>query len=243
MLNINPYEFIRLIHPRMTKALLCVVAFFLLFVASAISGFAQVSEDENGKIVLDQKVLTLQCRPGARGRNEASKSFVVKAQTQLKAKTGKEEYKYSVEYGKLVVNGSKAEWDLTGERPGTYRLSVTVIKDGQTLGHYDDNLKILDGECITDCDCPTLGVMPSLETVKNGETLTFIASLSGGASVSYTWTVKNGEIIEGQGTAEIKVRAKRNAALDAVTATVSIGGLDPDCHCLTEASASVTIIL
>ncbi len=227
----------------MTKSLLFVVTLFLSFAVSASSGFAQISADENGKLVLDQKVLTLQCPPGARGRGEASKSLVVKAKTQLKVKTGKEEYKYSVEYGKLVVNGSKAEWDLAGEHPGTYRLSVAIVKDGQILGHYDDYLKVLDGECIIDCECPTLGVMPSLETVKNGETLTFIASLSGGASVSYAWTVKNGEIIEGQGTAEIKVRAKRNATLDTVTATVSISGLDPDCHCMTEASASATIIL
>ncbi|HRI05126.1 MAG TPA: hypothetical protein PLL77_15420 [Pyrinomonadaceae bacterium] len=228
---------------KITKTVLCSVTVFLLIITSASLAAAQITEDENGKMILDQKVLTLQCRPGFRGRGESSKSFVVKAQTQLKEKTGKEDYRYSVEYGKLVVNGSKAKWDLTGERPGTYRLNVVVLKKGQTVAQYDTNVKIEENICGGDCECPTLTVNTSSETVKNGETLTFIASLSGGASVSYAWTVKNGEIIEGQGTAEIKVRAKRNAALDTVTATVSISGLDPSCNCTTEASASATIIL
>ncbi|MEQ1923025.1 MAG: immunoglobulin domain-containing protein [Pyrinomonadaceae bacterium] len=244
MLDIRLGEFIIPIHPRTSKALLCVLTFFLLFVGSASVGFAQNLVDENGKIVLDQNVLTLQCRPGTRGRGKASKSFVVNAQTQFKSQTGHEEYKYSAEYGRLVVNGNKAEWDLTGERPGTYRIYVSVLKGGQTVAQYDTNVKIEENICEGLCECPTLTVSPSSDTVKNGETLTFRASLTGPATVSYTWTVKNGEIIEGQGTAVIKVRATRNAALDVVAATVSIGGLDYDCiYCLSEASASATIIL
>ncbi len=225
------------------KALLTSAVVFLVMVAPANPASAQISEDENGKIVLDQKVLWPKCRPGARSKSgSSSESFVVKAQTQLKYRSGRE-YKYTAEYGKLVVNGSKAEWDLTGEPSGTYRLSVAVMKDGQVEVQYDATVKIEDSDCNFLCECPVLTVRASSETVKNGETLTFHVLYAGVDTVSYTWTVKNGEIVEGQGTAEIKVRARRNAALNAVTATVSIGGLDPDCHCMTEASASATIIL
>jgi hypothetical protein len=62
--------------------------------------------------------------------------------------------------------------------------------------------------------------------------MTFTANVSGGTqdALTYNWTVTAGTIESGQGTPSITVRAPSDGTTN-VTATVTLGGLDPNCNC------------
>jgi hypothetical protein len=76
--------------------------------------------------------------------------------------------------------------------------------------------------------CPTVSVSCPAEPDLN-EPFDFTATVDGGdrdVSPTYHWEVVNGEIIAGQGTPAIRVKA---LAYQTVTATVHIGGFDTIC--------------
>ena len=87
--------------------------------------------------------------------------------------------------------------------------------------------------------CPTLSVScPS--DVEQGSPITFTASVSGDANVTYNWSVSAGTISSGQGTSSITVDTAGLGG-QTVTATVELGGLDPSCSrtasCTTQVQA------
>ena len=75
--------------------------------------------------------------------------------------------------------------------------------------------------------CPTVSVSCPTD-VKLGEPITFTASVSGDANVTYNWSVSAGTISSGQGTSSISVDTTGLGG-QTVTATVELGGLDPSC--------------
>ena len=91
--------------------------------------------------------------------------------------------------------------------------------------------------CIN-CACPTLEVLGEQFLFDGSiprKSLVFAAILSGNDSVSYNWRVDGGKIVSSKTNSVIKVEPETVAAKE-ITATVTIGGLDPDCYCLTTAS-------
>lgn len=86
--------------------------------------------------------------------------------------------------------------------------------------------------------CPSIGVScPS--DVEVGKLQVFKASVSDpNAKLSYKWEVVGGQLIEGQGTPEIKVKLIRRLE-EGVVATLRVCGLDPTCA--TTASCSTAI--
>jgi hypothetical protein len=77
-------------------------------------------------------------------------------------------------------------------------------------------------------------VKAASETVRAGETITFSAKFSRAAeNIVYNWSISGGEIIEGQGTARIKVATPPEMGGLSLTATVELGG-EPICfHAVT----------
>jgi PKD domain-containing protein len=74
--------------------------------------------------------------------------------------------------------------------------------------------------------------------VEAGQPITFTASVTGGdpnMTPTYNWSVSAGTISSGQGTSTITVDTTGTAG-QSVTATVTIGGVDPSCN----ATASCT---
>ena len=70
--------------------------------------------------------------------------------------------------------------------------------------------------------------------------MSFTANASGGSQdqLTYNWTVDSGTIESGQGTPSITVRTTPEMAGTTVTATLTIGGLDPSCNCTTSYTES-----
>jgi hypothetical protein len=70
--------------------------------------------------------------------------------------------------------------------------------------------------------------------------MTFTANVSGGGDVTYNWAVSAGTISSGQGTSSITVDTTGLAGQN-VTATVDLGGLDPNCGCPSNASETGSV--
>lgn len=85
-------------------------------------------------------------------------------------------------------------------------------------------------DVIWDPPCPTISVScPSdIEAGKPLEFKATIGNLDPKLAPTYTWEVVGGAITEGQGTTAIKVKLAGNPG-QAVTATLSVGGLDLAC--------------
>jgi hypothetical protein len=137
-------------------------------------------------------------------------------------------YTWAVTGGTLSGDGKMVSWDLSGLAPGTYTATVTV-NDGN--GHMvPGTATVVVAEC-TDCKAPTVCPTVSVScpaNVPQGDPITFTASVSGEASVTYNWTVSAGTISGGQGTSSITVDTAGLGG-QSVTATVELGGLDPSC--------------
>lgn len=152
-------------------------------------------------------------------------------------------YQYKVSGGKIIGQGEEVLWDLKGVRPGTYTMTAT-IDDGRGLINQtkSETVEVKEcGVCHPPCICPSLSVSDS-GNVKAGETLSFKANVIGGTAtdITYDWKVSQGEIIEGQGTSEIKVKTSPGMT-GTITATVEIGG-DLCADCRRTASETATII-
>jgi hypothetical protein len=90
--------------------------------------------------------------------------------------------------------------------------------------------------------CPILKVSCP-DRLKPGDTLKFTASVEGGDETvepTYNWTVSAGTISFGQGTSTIEVDTSKLSNNETVTATVELGGFDPNCSRV--GSCTTTII-
>jgi hypothetical protein len=146
-------------------------------------------------------------------------------------------YTWSVTGGRLTGEGRLVSWELTGVANGTYTATVEINDGNGNVANASTTVTVAD---CTDCEripppCPSLSVSVPSE-VKSGEPITFTAT--GSDEATYNWSVSAGTITSGQGTSSIVVDTTGLAG-QSVTATVSLGGLDPSCSAT--ASGTVTI--
>jgi hypothetical protein len=136
-------------------------------------------------------------------------------------------YSYTVTGGKIEGQGVNVTWNLSGVKPGTYTITAGVDDGcgvcGKTITRFVTIREC--ATCLVECECYAFAVERGAETVKWGQTVTFSVKISGGnvPIEKYSWTVTNGKIIEGQGTATIKVNADELAG-KMMTAGVELGG-------------------
>lgn len=84
---------------------------------------------------------------------------------------------------------------------------------------------------VTQGSCPILRVLCP-NNMNAGKSLKFTASVEGGDQTvdpTYNWTVSAGAISSGQGTSAIEVDVSELHNNEIVTATVELGGFDPNC--------------
>lgn len=91
--------------------------------------------------------------------------------------------------------------------------------------------------------CPSIVLKgPASYAVEEGDSLILKVNSLGKAydniGVTYNWSVSNGFIEEGQGTARIKINTEGLKG-QTVTATVELGGLEPACTNISSYSAEV----
>lgn len=102
---------------------------------------------------------------------------------------------------------------------------------GQTPSAQLSHLSLGDQPVTTQGSCPILRVLCS-DNLTAGKSLKFTASVEGGDQTvdpTYNWTVSAGTISFGQGTSTIEVDITELHNNEIVTATVELGGFDPNC--------------
>ncbi|MCM3903324.1 MAG: hypothetical protein ND866_16605 [Pyrinomonadaceae bacterium] len=148
-------------------------------------------------------------------------------------------YNWTTSAGRIDGNGDAVTWDLSGVRPGYYKAFLAV---GTGIG--DESCEAFSSIAVfVKCPPPPPPVCPSVyitcpDRVELDQPVTFTSSLTGGSgnvTPNFNWTVSAGRIIEGQGTASIKVDTAGLAG-QTLRATLSMGGYPLDCS----ASCSVS---
>ena len=166
-------------------------------------------------------------------------NFSIKVKTRVRNPKNKPIlYQYTVSGGRIVGQGENVIWDLKNSRPGEYTITV-AIDSGRGFNTETKTEKVSVKECPM-CDLPCFclnmdtSVSASTNMVKAGETLTFTAQIKSKPTfkIFYSWTISQGEIIEGQGTSIIKVKTTREMAGTNLTATIEIiaGGICSACE-------------
>lgn len=151
-------------------------------------------------------------------------------------------FTWNVTGGRLKGEGSNVTWDLSEVPEGTYTATVEVNDGNQLTANASTTVRI---ELCPGCErppprCPEITVSCPIG-VRPNQPITFQANVSAGDSEmkpTYTWSVTAGRIISGQGTSKITLDIS-GLGRKSITATVSIGGVDPSC---TGNTASCTIV-
>jgi hypothetical protein len=198
---------------------------------------------ESDVIKLDRNIVTRPCPLGYKcfGTSDKNMSVTVTISNAV-SKNDLLNYNYAVSGGRIIGEGARVIWDLTGVQPGTYEIAVdtrdisgTRIQTATKLITVQDYLDGGDA-CLS---CPEFFVVAQPLPTQVGETIIFTAGVSGGSAgnITYNWTVSSGKIIEGQGTPTIKVATNPKMAGKVVKATANFKW---DCSeiCNNTASAS-----
>jgi hypothetical protein len=195
--------------------------------ADAINQFANVTD-----LRLSTSELVLQCEAGGTPREgtTTSKRMIVDVDTTaVDPESDVLSYNYKVSGGRIIGQGRKVKWDLTGIQPGTYTIDAGVDDGcGDCGARKTESVTVSEPECIIDAECPTIDIRgPSTLTSES----TFTVSVMGGAqpSVTYNWSAVGGEIIDGQGTPSVRIKIH---TIPGGSVTVKIGGLDPRGNCV-----------
>ncbi|HXF43398.1 MAG TPA: hypothetical protein VNK26_06630 [Pyrinomonadaceae bacterium] len=198
-------------------------------------------------VTLSKNVIKLPCQPGyvpREGESCDDSTSVTVTTNATDPENDPLNYSYTVSGGRIVGSGSSVTWDLSGLPKGTYTITAAVDDGCGICGKTQtQTVEIKDCDCVLKCACPSLSVTGPAGITNPGDTMVFTATVAGGtqANITYNWTVSNGTIESGQGTPSIVVRTTREMANSSVTATVNIGGLDPNCRCTTEASETAGV--
>ncbi len=200
-------------------------------------------------VTLGASTITLPCAPGqvsaSGGCADGSRTISV-ATRATDPENDVLTYSYTVSGGRIVGTGANVEWDLSTAQAGTYTIT-TGVDDGCGVCGRTDTKTITVQECpdcrapAAVCNCPTGLTVTGPSGVTNpGDTMNFTASVSG--DVTYSWSVSAGTIVSGQGTPSITVQTSEANAGQNITATVTLGGTDPTCNCVTEGSESAPVL-
>jgi hypothetical protein len=201
---------------------------------------ATPANDSESLLDLSVKEIVIPCPPGYATRGNCPEDQLINVKTHgINPLERKNIYKYKVTGGRVLGGGKDVRWDLTNTRPGTYQMTVSV-SDGKNTREATETITVRECDCGGDCFCPTISVSGNQNT-GNDEVISFTIDITGGTAagdITRNWTVSQGEIISGQGTAAIAVKIDEKMKGE-VKASVEVGGLCA--ACLKTASATVRI--
>ena len=236
----------------MNRLRAAIITLLITFSTTVVANSQQRKDQTNKSgpiksVTLDQTVLTLPCPRGVDcGGPEPSSTFIVNVKIKPFKPNKNVNYRYSVTAGKIIGNGTKVVWDLTGIAPGSYKISVQAVRKGNLLqGYKSGTVSILSGICICDCfGCPLIQINATRRTISAGDTVSVLASITGGSQdnpLTLNWTTSVGEIVSGQTTTAILIRIPEDTTSSKIVVTLTIGGLDRRCGCPNSQSETIDL--
>jgi hypothetical protein len=170
------------------------------------------------RLILDETTLYIDCKGGnsAAPGSPKSKDLLIDVDTLVESNSilDRLQYTYSVSGGSVVGSGRKVSWDLTGLTPGTYQISASVDDGKKTSETKTRTITLADPGCVWDPpECPSVSIS---NATRLGDTDDYIvqANVQGIApeDVRYSWETTGGQILAGQGTRSVRVRARWSAS-------------------------------
>ena len=198
-----------------------------------VNQFANVTN-----LTVSDSTITLGCPAGqvpAEGATCGDSGSVDVTTTAVDPENDVLTYNYTVSGGRIVGSGPTVAWDLTGVNPGSYTITAGV-NDGCGVCGETKTETITVEECANcvvpeiTCTCPSITISGPTGVTPSGQNMTFTANAVGGTgTVSYDWSVDQGDIISGQGTPSITVSTE---GLNDVTVTATLNyDTDDNCNC------------
>ena len=199
-------------------------------------------------LTLSSNSITLGCPPGqipVEGQTCDQSTSINVTTTAVDPENDVLTYQYTVSGGRIVGTGPTVSWDLSGVAPGSYTITAGVDDGCGICGKtMTQTVTVANCNCKVACNCPSLTVTGPAGITAPGDSMTFVANVSGGSQdqvITYNWTVSAGTITSGQGTPSITVAVPGDMAGGNITATVTLGGLDPSCNCPNTASETAGV--
>ncbi len=145
-------------------------------------------------------------------------------------------YTYNVTGGKVIGDGAKVEWDLSGVKAGKYTVTIHVDDGAGAVTTKTKDIEVFSCKCKS--KCPTFSVTVS-ENTNPDDDVTFTVTLSESVpNAVYRWRVSAGKIIKNEGTYIVVDR--KGTGGQVITATLELEGI-PD-SCPNTASASTNVV-
>ena len=196
-------------------------------------------------LYLDETTLYLDCprRYRSNPRIPGSKDLVIDVSTAATSNSLREEleYTYSVSGGSIIGSGRQVKWDLVGLAPGTYNISVAVSNGRGLSEPLTRTITLAERDCIQDPVCPSM-LISSATRVGTTDDYIVRARAQGGSGIfenlPYSWEISGGNIIAGQGTRSVRVRARWGASDPVPEVKVSL--VFPSDVCTAEKSLSLS---
>ncbi|MGB7209405.1 MAG: hypothetical protein WBD27_12140 [Pyrinomonadaceae bacterium] len=148
--------------------------------------------------------------------------------------------------GKLAQERERHAVDYLAAAIGDLsRITAVQLFDGVDLVQFWRVPPGANNPLCDRCDktaCPTISVIGPAGITEPGELFFFSAKIDGEVpkNISYRWSVSKGEVIEGQGSLSIKVRAEWKTEIT-LTATLEVVGLPEGCPKAASETAGMTI--
>lgn len=154
-------------------------------------------------------------------------------------------YTYTTTGGRIVGEGPNVTLDLAGAAPGTYTVTAEV-DDGCGCVSYDTTtVEVVECEPLPTPVCPTVTITNCVDSIEEGQTLTFTANTGSEADPNVTptfnWTVTAGNIVSGQGTNSITVDTTGLGG-QSITATATVSGYAVECTNVTASCTTQVIV-
>lgn len=169
-------------------------------------------------------------------------SATLTAEVTNVALTDKPIFTWTVSSGKITSGQSTPTITISpgGEDLGEL-ITVTVEVSGVSALTPDCNNRASVKAQFSEPFCPAISINCPTDIKEPGAALKISVNVSGGfpdMNLKYKWQVSAGNIISGQGTPEITVDTSETHG-EAVTATVDVGGMPPECDS-TESCSVIT---
>ena len=234
-----------------TIGLSCALLASLMIRAGVSKGLA--GNKPSVELQLSKTSISLPCPPGARS---ISRSCPVSWEVQIPMMAvasgfAKDvSYSYSVGGGKIVGEGSKVVWDLTGTGPGFYVIKVDVLDSKKRHATSSTTVTIANcGDCVFDEPCMFTLQVSCYEKVTAGTPITckLTTSLRPDPDThpryTYVWTAHDSDGHDLTATITqlgdyVSIPTK-DLGIKRVTTTVEVKEVDPSCN---RTASGVTIV-
>jgi|GEM_PF-3517049 len=145
-------------------------------------------------------------------------------------------YTYSVTGGKIIGDGYKVQWDLSGVKAGKHTVTIQAEDGMGGVTTQTKDIEVFECKCKPKCISLSVGILETNNMTS--DVVTFVAALSEPVpNAVYRWTISAGKIIKNEGTSIVVDRKGTGGQL--VTATLKLEGLPDDCPNTASASTDV----